>query len=105
MNRIIEIKEREEPQVKISRPNKPKRKDFGFLRYTITFGSSDLINQYTASKNLITAAVTAHDGKLSEQHLRDFQDNEKAFNHSHHFTEVKYGVDAPEVRNIVLLVL
>ncbi|RAP59218.1 type I restriction endonuclease subunit R [Oleiagrimonas sp. MCCC 1A03011] len=48
--------------------------------------------------------VTANDGKLGEQHLREFQDNEKTLptilTTSH---KLSTGVDARNVRNIVLL--
>jgi type I restriction enzyme R subunit len=48
--------------------------------------------------------VTADDGKLGEQHLREFQDNEKAIptilTTSH---KLSTGVDARNIRNIVLL--
>ena len=48
--------------------------------------------------------VTADDGKLGEQHLREFQDNEKTLptilTTSH---KLSTGVDARNVRNIVLL--
>src|SRR5690606_41414857 len=48
--------------------------------------------------------VTAHDGKLGEQHLRDFQDNEKSIPTILTTSQkLSTGVDAPEVRNIVLL--
>lgn len=65
----------------------------------------DLINQQASSTNPnYCHRVTADDGKRGEQHLRDFQDNEK------HIPTVlttsqklSTGVDAPEVRNIVLL--
>jgi len=37
-----------------------------------------LINQYVYTKNPnYCHRVTANEGKLGEQHLRDFQDNEK----------------------------
>ncbi|MEQ8837962.1 MAG: type I restriction-modification enzyme R subunit C-terminal domain-containing protein, partial [Lacipirellulaceae bacterium] len=48
--------------------------------------------------------VTADDGKLGEQHLREFQDNEKTLptilTTSH---KLSTGVDARNIRNIVLL--
>ena len=65
----------------------------------------DLINQYALSNNPnYCHRVTADDGKIGEQHLRDFQDNEK------HIPTIlttsqklSTGVDTPEVRNIVLV--
>ena len=65
----------------------------------------DLINQYAETKNPnYCHRVTAHDGKLGEQHLRDFQDNEKSIPTILTTSQkLSTGVDAPEVRNIVLL--
>ena len=53
----------------------------------------------------ITATrVTADDGALGEQHLRDFQDNEKSIPTILTTSQkLSTGVDAPEVRNIILL--
>ena len=48
--------------------------------------------------------ITADDGKRGEQHLRDFQDNEKTIPTILTTSQkLSTGVDAPEVRNIVLL--
>ncbi|MBN1338100.1 MAG: DEAD/DEAH box helicase family protein [Bacteroidales bacterium] len=65
----------------------------------------NLINQISDSTNPnYCQRVTADEGKLGEQHLRDFQDNEKniptILTTSH---KLSTGVDAPEVRNIVLM--
>lgn len=65
----------------------------------------DLINQVTKVKHPdYCHRVTAEDGKLGEQHLKDFQDDEKS-NPVILTTSQKLstGVDAPEIRNIVLL--
>ena len=64
----------------------------------------NLINQTTPSNSPnYCHRVTADDGGIGEQHLRDFQDNEKSIptvlTTSH---KLSTGVDAPEVRNIVL---
>ena len=64
----------------------------------------NLINQTTPSSNPnYCHRVTADDGGIGEQHLREFQDNEKliptVLTTSH---KLSTGVDAPEVRNIVL---
>lgn len=65
----------------------------------------NLINQMTTSKNPnYCHRVTADDGKLGEQHLRDFQDNEKSIPTILTTSQkLSTGVDAPEIRNIVLL--
>ena len=48
--------------------------------------------------------VTADDGTLGEQHLRDFQDDEKSIPTVLTTSQkLSTGVDAPQVRNIVLL--
>ena len=65
----------------------------------------DLINQHSNNKNSnYCHRVTADDGKQGEQHLRDFQDNEKAIPTILTTSQkLSTGVDAPEIRNIVLL--
>ena len=65
----------------------------------------DLINQLSDSNNSnYCHRVTADDGKQGEQHLRDFQDNEKAIPTILTTSQkLSTGVDAPEIRNIVLL--
>lgn len=65
----------------------------------------NLINQTVAKKNPdYCHRVTADEGSRGEKHLRDFQDNEKSIptilTTSH---KLSTGVDAPEVRNIVLM--
>lgn len=65
----------------------------------------NLINQIVTNKNPnYCHRVTADDGKLGEQHLRDFQDNEKSIPTILTTSQkLSTGVDAPEIRNIVLL--
>jgi len=65
----------------------------------------DLINQNSESTNSnYCHRVTADDGKKGEEHLRDFQDNEKAIPTILTTSQkLSTGVDAPEIRNIVLL--
>ncbi|GJM32388.1 MAG: type I restriction endonuclease subunit R [Saprospiraceae bacterium] len=106
-NRIITIKAREEYRVKLFMDMMDQNKK------TLVFCASqshaaairDLINQYTTSKNTnYCHRVTADDGKMGEQHLRDFQDNEKTIPTVLTTSQkLSTGVDAPEVRNIVLL--
>ena len=65
----------------------------------------DLINQHSDSLSAnYCHRVTADDGKIGEQHLRDFQDNEKSIPTILTTSQkLSTGVDAPEIRNIVLL--
>jgi len=65
----------------------------------------DLINQYSDSRNAnYCHRVTADDGGRGEEHLRDFQDNEKSIPTVLTTSQkLSTGVDAPEIRNIVLL--
>jgi type I restriction enzyme, R subunit len=107
MNRVIEIKEREEYRVKLfmSMINQ-KEKTLVFCATQLhALAIRDLINQYATNKNPnYCHRVTANDGKIGEQHLRDFQDNEKNIPTILTTSQkLSTGVDAPEVRNIVLL--
>lgn len=65
----------------------------------------DLINQHTESGNPnYCQRVTADDGAMGEKYLRDFQDNEKTIPTILTTSEkLSTGVDAPEIRNIVLM--
>lgn len=65
----------------------------------------DLINQVkTSTDPNYCHRVTADDGALGEQHLRDFQDNEKSIPTILTTSQkLSTGVDARNVRNIVLL--
>ena len=79
-NKIIEIKEREAHRVKVFMDMIDQREK------TLVFCATqdhalavrDLINQMKTSKDPnYCQRVTANDGALGDQHLRDFQDNEK----------------------------
>jgi type I restriction enzyme R subunit len=65
----------------------------------------DIINQVKASTNPdYCHRVTAEDGDLGEQYLRDFQDNEKSIPTILTTSQkLSTGVDARNVRNIVLM--
>jgi type I restriction enzyme R subunit len=106
-NRIIEIKEREAYRVKLFMEMiNPSHKTLVFCATQIHAAAiRDLINQQAKSTNpLYCCRVTADDGKLGEQYLRDFQDNEKTIPTILTTSEkLSTGVDAPEIRNIVLL--
>ncbi len=65
----------------------------------------DLINQMKTSNDPnYCQRVTADDGALGEQHLRDFQDNEKTIPTILTTSQkLSTGVDARNIRNIVLM--
>ena len=106
-NKIIEIKEREAYRVKLFMNAIDQRQK------TLVFCASqlhalavrDLINQIKTSKEPnYCQRVTANDGALGEQHLRDFQDNEKSIPAILTTSQkLSTGVDARNVRNIVLM--
>jgi len=106
-NRIIEIKEREEYRVKLFMDIiNQNQKSLVFCATQIHSAAiRDLINQYADSKNPnYCHRVTADDSKVGERHLRDFQDNEKSIPTVLTTSrKLSTGVDAPEIRNIVLL--
>jgi len=106
-NRIIKIKQREEFRVKrfMDMINQ-NQKTLVFCATQLHAASvRDLINQYSDSKNSnYCHRVTADDGSIGEQHLRDFQDNEKSIPTVLTTSQkLSTGVDAPEIRNIVLM--
>jgi type I restriction enzyme R subunit len=65
----------------------------------------NLINQKATSKNInYCCRVTANEGSKGEQFLRDFQDNEKIIPTILTTSKkLSTGVDAPEIKNIILL--
>jgi type I restriction enzyme R subunit len=106
-NRIIEIKEREAYRVKLFLGMiNQNHKTLVFCATQIHAAAiRDLINQQATSKSPhYCCRVTADDGKLGEQYLKYFQDNEKTIPTILTTSEkLSTGVDAPEIRNIVLL--
>ena len=107
MNRIIEIREREEYRLKLfMNMIDQNQKTLVFCATQLhALAIRDLINQTATCKNpFYCQRVTADDGKAGEQSLRWFQDNEKTIPTILTTSEkLSTGVDAPEVRNIVLL--
>jgi len=65
----------------------------------------NLINQKATSRNVnYCCRVTANEGSKGEQFLRDFQDNEKIIPTILTTSKkLSTGVDAPEIKNIILL--
>ncbi len=106
-NRIIEIRERERKRVEIFMGQiDPREKTLVFCaNQTHALAIRDLINQIkTSSDPDYCQRVTADDGGLGEQWLRDFQDNEKTIPTILTTSQkLSTGVDARNVRNIVLL--
>ncbi len=106
-NRIIEIKAREEFRVKtfLNIINQNQKTLVFCATQVHAAAIRDLINQYSDSNNVnYCHRVTADDGKIGEKHLRDFQDNEKSIPTILTTSrKLSTGVDAPELRNIVLL--
>jgi type I restriction enzyme, R subunit len=106
-NRVIELMDIEAYRVKIFMDSIDQ------TQKTLVFCASqlhalairNLINQMAKSKNPnYCHRVTADDGKRGEQHLRDFQDNEKSIPTILTTSQkLSTGVDAPEVRNIILM--
>lgn len=107
INQIIEIKAREEYRVKLFMDMiNQKQKTLVFCATQIHAAAvRDLINQYAKSRNTnYCHLVTADDGKIGENHLRNFQDNEKSIPTVLTTSQkLSTGVDAPEIRNIVLM--
>lgn len=106
-NRIIEIKQREEARVKeFLKQAKQTEKTIVFCATQAHAAMvRELINQHSDSTNpMYCCRVTANDGKLGEEQLKLFQDNEKTIPTVLTTSrKLSTGVDAPEVRNIVLL--
>ncbi|MDZ4847772.1 MAG: DEAD/DEAH box helicase family protein [Pirellulaceae bacterium] len=106
-NKIIEIKEREAYRVKLFMEMIDQRqKTLVFCATQLhALAVRDLINQMkTSTEPNYCVRVTADDGALGEQHLRDFQDNEKSIPTILTTSQkLSTGVDARNVRNIVLM--
>jgi type I restriction enzyme R subunit len=106
-NRIIEIKEREAKRVQIllDEVNQNEKAIVFCATQDHALAVRDLINQYKKSKEPnYCVRVTANDGALGEQYLREFQDNEKTIPTILTTSQkLSTGVDARNIRNIVLM--
>jgi type I restriction enzyme R subunit len=112
-NRSIEIVEREAKRVKVYLEEANQKEKT--IIFCATQGHAalirDLVNQYKTlaqsggSKDPnYCVRVTANDGEIGEQFLRDFQDNEKTIPTILTTSQkLSTGVDARNIRNIVLL--
>ncbi|TVR76305.1 MAG: DEAD/DEAH box helicase [Chitinophagaceae bacterium] len=106
-NRSIEIVEREAKRINVFLDETDQ------YEKAIIFGANqshaallrDLVNQYTKSKDpFYCVRVTANDGEEGERLLREFQDNEKTIPTILTTSQkLSTGVDARNIRNIVLL--
>lgn len=106
-NRVIEIMEREKKRVQIFMDQaNPREKTIIFCAtQEHALAVRDLVNQMkSVSDPNYCQRVTANDGALGEQHLRDFQDNEKTIPTILTTSQkLSTGVDARNIRNIVLM--
>ncbi len=106
-NRIIEIKEREVKRVQIylNIANQSEKAIIFCANQDHAGLIRDLVNQNKSNSNLnYCVRVTANDGEIGEQYLREFQDNEKSMPTILTTSQkLSTGVDARNIRNIVLL--
>ena len=106
-NKIIEIKEREAKRVQIYMDEANQKEKAIIFCATQDHAAAvrDLVNQYKTSKDPnYCVRVTANDGEIGEQFLREFQDNEKTIPTILTTSQkLSTGVDARNIRNIVLM--
>ncbi len=106
-NKVIEIKEREAHRVKVfmDQIDQAEKTLVFCATQEHALAVRDLINQIkTSSDPNYCQRVTANDGELGDQHLRDFQDNEKTIPTVLTTSQkLSTGVDARNIRNIVLM--
>lgn len=105
--RIIEIMERERVRVRLfmSMIDQNEKTLVFCATQDHALAVRDLVNQVkTSAEPLYCVRVTANDGELGEQYLRDFQDNEKTIPTILTTSQkLSTGVDARNIRNIVLM--
>src|SRR5579862_49922 len=106
-NKIIEIKEREAHRVKLfmEQINQSEKTLVFCATQDHALAVRDLVNQIKTNKDPnYCQRVTANDGELGEQYLREFQDNEKSVPAILTTSQkLSTGVDARNIRNIVLV--
>jgi type I restriction enzyme R subunit len=106
-NRIIEIKEREAKRVKVfmDEANQNEKAIIFCATQDHAAAVRDLVNQYKKNTDpFYCVRVTANDGEIGEQFLREFQDNEKTIPTLLTTSQkLSTGVDARNIRNIVLM--
>ena len=106
-NRIIEIKEREAKRVRVflDEINQDEKTIVFCANQAHAAAVRDLINQLKKNSDPnYCVRVTANDGAIGEQFLREFQNNEKTIPTILTTSQkLSTGVDAKNVRNIVLM--
>jgi type I restriction enzyme R subunit len=106
-NRVIEIKAREAKRVQIYMDDANQKEKAIIFCATQDHAAAvrDLVNQYKKSSDPnYCVRVTANDGEIGEQFLREFQDNEKTIPTVLTTSQkLSTGVDARNIRNIVLM--
>ena len=106
-NRIIEIKAREQKRVSLfmELANENEKAIVFCANQQHAAAIRDLINQNSKSTNPhYCVRVTANDGALGEQYLKEFQDNEKTIPTILTTSQkLSTGVDARNVRSVVLM--
>lgn len=106
-NKIIEIMDRESKRVHIYMDTANQNEKAIIFCATQDHAAAvrDLVNQYAKSTNPnYCVRVTAFDGNIGEQYLREFQDNEKTIPTILTTSQkLSTGVDARNIRNIVLM--
>lgn len=106
-NKIIEIKAREAKRVKIFMDDACQNEKAIIFCATQDHAAAvrELVNQYKNSKNPnYCVRVTANDGEIGEQFLREFQDNERTIPTILTTSQkLSTGVDARNIRNIILM--
>lgn len=106
-NKIIEIKAREAKRVQIFMDDCNQNEKAIIFCATQEHAAAvrDLVNQYKSSTSPnYCVRVTANDGEIGEQFLREFQDNEKSTPTILTTSQkLSTGVDALNIRNVVLM--
>lgn len=106
-NRVIEIKEREKYRVKLFMDaiDQTQKTLVFCANQDHALAVRDLVNQIKKSKDPhYCVRVTANDGTIGDQFLREFQDNDKTIPTILTTSQkLSTGVDARNVRNIVLM--
>ena len=106
-NKIIEIKSREAKRVQIymDEANQSEKAIIFCATQDHAAAVRDLVNQNKKNKDTnYCVRVTANDGEIGEQFLREFQDNEKTLPTVLTTSQkLSTGVDARNIRNIVLM--
>ncbi|MCU0359457.1 MAG: DEAD/DEAH box helicase family protein [Bacteroidia bacterium] len=106
-NRTIEIVERETKRVKLYLDEANQKEKAIIFCATQEHAAlvRDLVNQFkTSTDPNYCVRVTANDGAIGEQFLREFQDNEKTIPTILTTSQkLSTGVDARNIRNIVLM--